>query len=384
MASDFGQWERVASELRACREAQQQAWGDVDNALLGRYLAGDVTPEERVRIESELNLRPELRKLTDLVSDVLRDCGPVSVPEPANRRHVLAFPKSQTPQKKNAHRWRQWAAVAAAACLMLGLAYAVLPKGPWSPSANHDHLAFVAPAGPTLTSTAAFHPMLTPGESALADRNLPVGKDGDRKKTAFDPVVFCADGFAEAGASYEKHGDLDMAEFSYQVAYNMREWKLGADAEPTRRTRRNLGEVYQTALSLNEAVASTQPVSPPPPAPAGVAYKVIPQQVYFSAAQLRQRLARQPVRQVRLSVVPILVEDLNEAKTAEDRERLGRALANLGGAAKDALPALDACLRKSDLTPQEREAVLKAKQQLEKAAAGLGDAPAEPVSPPKP
>ena len=59
MATDFGPWDRVASELRACREAQQQAWGDVDNATLGRYLAGDVTSEERRRIEQELGSHPE-------------------------------------------------------------------------------------------------------------------------------------------------------------------------------------------------------------------------------------------------------------------------------------------------------------------------------------
>ena len=34
MAVEFdagGQWERVASELRAYRDYQQQAWGDIDN-----------------------------------------------------------------------------------------------------------------------------------------------------------------------------------------------------------------------------------------------------------------------------------------------------------------------------------------------------------------
>ena len=31
-----GSWERVAAELRACKEAQQQAWGDVDSVTQGR------------------------------------------------------------------------------------------------------------------------------------------------------------------------------------------------------------------------------------------------------------------------------------------------------------------------------------------------------------
>src|SRR5271163_4279313 len=90
-----GQWERVASELRACRAAQEQAWGGVDNGLLGRYLADDVTADERRRIESALRERPELRKLTDPVSDVLRECEPVvAAPEPVGRPAVLPFPKT--------------------------------------------------------------------------------------------------------------------------------------------------------------------------------------------------------------------------------------------------------------------------------------------------
>ena len=83
--------------------------------------------------------------------------------------------------------------------------------------------------------------------------------------------------------------------------------------------------------------------------------------------------------------MPVLVANLNEAKTSEDRERLGRALANLGGAAKDALPALDACLQKRDLTPREREAVLEAKQRLENIAwpGGVQEPlPASPAPPP--
>src|SRR5205085_4271429 len=132
MPNEFGQWERVASELRAYREAQQQAWGDVDNATLGRYLAGDVTAEERRRIESALEERPELRKLTDLVSDVLRDCEPVAAAEAA-RPSVLPF-RPAAPKPK-AQRWRRWAALAAAACLLIGLAYGVLPKGGPGPHA---------------------------------------------------------------------------------------------------------------------------------------------------------------------------------------------------------------------------------------------------------
>ncbi len=94
MASDAeseSHWERVAAELRACREAQQRAWGDIDNTTLGRYLSDEVTSEERRQIEGALDELPELRKLTELVRDVLGE--PAAVPYgPA----ILPFPQSQT------------------------------------------------------------------------------------------------------------------------------------------------------------------------------------------------------------------------------------------------------------------------------------------------
>ena len=68
--------------------------------------------------------------------------------------------------------------------------------------------------------------------------------------------------------------------------------------------------------------------------------------------------------------MPVLVQNLNEAKTPEEREQLGRALAELGPAAKDAVPALDACLQKKNLASREREVVQQAKDRLEKARNG--------------
>ena len=76
MAIEFDpteQWHRVASELRAYKETQQQAWGDIDNATLGRYLAGELSGEERARVEQALTQYPELLKLTDVVRDVLEE-----------------------------------------------------------------------------------------------------------------------------------------------------------------------------------------------------------------------------------------------------------------------------------------------------------------------
>jgi hypothetical protein len=80
-------WEHVAAELRAHREAQREAWGDLDNATLGRYLVGEVTAEERERVEAAMKQHPELGVLIQLVAEVLGEVEPaqetVAIQKPA-------------------------------------------------------------------------------------------------------------------------------------------------------------------------------------------------------------------------------------------------------------------------------------------------------------
>jgi hypothetical protein len=416
MATDFGHWDRVASELRACREAQQEAWGDVDNATLGRYLAGDVTPQERRRIEAELRQRPELRKLTDLVSDVLRECGPVAAPKGASPS-VLSFAAARTAPNAAAGRWRRWAAVAAAACLLLGLTYTVLPKGARPAASSQADLARHSPyqsgpfpAEPISDPLGAGGADVKPASGIYVAMRPTLGADGapdgwsrffakrdDRDARKVGPVqhvaVVLADGCATLADSYEKEGDLDMAEFSYRLAYDLRDWTDGAKAPPTVEARRNLADVYQTAfntdryqmvLSVLEQPQTAINVEDPQASrlmAVTLASERVQQmrQMVSSANQLRKRLARQRPDEVRRSVVPVLVEKLKEATTPEARAECSRALAELGAAAKDALPALDACLAKKDLSESEREAVEQAKKRLEKAAE-----PATPADAPRP
>ena len=387
MATDFGHWDRVASELRACREAQQEAWGDVDNATLGRYLAGDVTPQERRRIEAELRERPELRKLTDLVSDVLRDCAPAAATNATPA--TLPFTAARTAPKSAAGRWRRWAAVAAAACLLLGLTYTVLPKGAGPAAslqvdlARHSpYLAAPFPAEPIGDPLGAGGADVKSASGTYVAMRPTLGADGppdgwppffakreDRDARKVGPVqhvaVVLADGCATLADSYHKHGDLDMAEFSYKLAYDIRGWTDGAEAPPTVEARRNLADVYQTALNLDVGAAAPQVVVAPP-APAGLADKTLPRQLVLSANLLRARLARQRPEEVRRSVAPVLVARLKEATTPEARAQYSRALAELGAAGRDALPVLADCLQKRDLTLREREAVEDAKKRLEK------------------
>src|SRR5262245_2516164 len=130
------QWERVSAELRACREAQRRAWGDVDNLTLGRYLAGEASAGERCAVEAALADLPQLRELTDLVRDVLQACPsslppPEPVPEPAP---VLLPSRPSAAKPAQPGRWRavlaavrRRASVVAAACLLVVLGVAMPP-----------------------------------------------------------------------------------------------------------------------------------------------------------------------------------------------------------------------------------------------------------------
>lgn len=78
------EWRRVAAQLRANRLAQQEAWGDIGNTTLGRYLAGEVTAEDLARVETALQQHPELGKLLHQVAAVRGDLIPAETLPPAS------------------------------------------------------------------------------------------------------------------------------------------------------------------------------------------------------------------------------------------------------------------------------------------------------------
>jgi hypothetical protein len=127
-------WERIVSELRAQRAAQKEAWGDLDNATLGRYLAGEVSGAERAEIERLLEGLPDLRYLTDVVRDVLAEFEPVAAPAPfeAPPPVVLSFPRSASRPARTPIR-RQRVALFAAAAVLLVVGLGVLKTIPASP-----------------------------------------------------------------------------------------------------------------------------------------------------------------------------------------------------------------------------------------------------------
>jgi hypothetical protein len=64
-------WDRLALELRADRQAQRQAWGDVDDVQIARYLAGDCSAQECAEVEQAMRDFPDVREVIDVLRGVL-------------------------------------------------------------------------------------------------------------------------------------------------------------------------------------------------------------------------------------------------------------------------------------------------------------------------
>ncbi|MFO0844716.1 MAG: hypothetical protein U0797_20350 [Gemmataceae bacterium] len=122
------QWERLVSELRACKESQRRTWGDLDDVTLGRYLAGEASSAEVARVESELRERAELRQLTELVRDVLGELGPAE-PTPVPAPRLLSFEKASPRRRPVLAFLRRRSSLVAAACLLIVLGVAMPNPG---------------------------------------------------------------------------------------------------------------------------------------------------------------------------------------------------------------------------------------------------------------
>jgi tetratricopeptide (TPR) repeat protein len=412
-------WDRISAELRAQRTAQHQAWGDIDNTTLGRYLADEVSQEERTQIEQAIDELPELRKLTDLVRDVLSDfqplpvpVNPVSLPQPlpmpyvqtqplpAAQPRVLPFaPRAQ--QATNRQRgWfgsggKQRAALVAAACLMLTLGLWV--QMPTNSSQSGGGFAWqMSPPQAKLTGTmertlvsaqkvngpwpAA---MATPSVAALdqMDRDLEDLQDRGQTDRALDraaqlPELTRKAKLAEnprlaltlnrVGQLHEKNNDLNQAEAHYAKAYAICQKNLTPDCPETVQSVRNLGNTYQ--LALNQA---PEPIYAPAPLAAQVASKSVhsaPSADLIRGHQeefmrdkdkrnLADKIVHQPQRELRKAVVPVLVCALQHSQTTEERLGYLQALGRLGPVARDAVPVLAERLSKTEAN-SEREAIL--------------------------
>ncbi|HEY7156205.1 MAG TPA: tetratricopeptide repeat protein [Gemmataceae bacterium] len=417
MASDTNTnnpWDRVAAELRACREAQQRAWGDIDNTTLGRYLAGEVTSEEQQHIDNALDELPELRKLTELVRDVLGESeAVVSAPAPSVPA-ILPFARPTTPRAGRPWlldaRFRQRAGLVAAAGLLFFLGFALPRPSGTSPQVETS----LAMSPPVATHVVAFDHEVRflaaedDRKNAPAPRLMMVAAGGgqaEEKRKMQDRLDASVRTLEAQGKQreaqmlarqyarnltrqalvYQEKGDLARAEPALHQACTLCENTLGPHAAETVRTRHSLAGVYAAALNAASPALSSK-VS------AGVAVKSGPKrfspkeiQSYETAKMpdrpregsshamhyglhtprfqrvavdaLRERITCQSQRELRTSVAPVLTQALREASDAGERQRLMRALGQLGPAAREAVPLLIDCYRQTT-DPSERAALL--------------------------
>ncbi len=377
-ASDpSGTWERVAAELRACKESQQQAWGNVDNALLGRYLAGELSPGEQAELEQALARLPELRKLTDLVQDVLRDLEPIDnlppIPVPAAAAVVVPF----TPRRpRRFTRWaRRFAPLAAAACLLLvfgalmprpGFLSAPRPSAPATEGAvalGPGPAGTVAPEGPMIFLSLApedspvepaplpaprLEPPAAPARTLADARPLPPPAEPQTPAQLHRAVNF-----------YHAQGDVARAARTLRKAHHHCKNKLGPQHRTTQWTARQLAGVYQVALNTPDpagskgragfagAVRAKTPSRPGAPARGWINPSF---RARLTAQQVRQDLNSRPAREV----VPVLAQALRTSHCPRERQALVRALGELGPAARQAVPILAERLRQSSDAGEQR------------------------------
>jgi hypothetical protein len=64
-------WERPIADLRAYRDTQRKAWGDLDDIQVAGYLAGTCSPQERTAVEQAMRDLPDVRELIDVLRSVL-------------------------------------------------------------------------------------------------------------------------------------------------------------------------------------------------------------------------------------------------------------------------------------------------------------------------
>lgn len=412
MANDWdavANWERVAAELRACREAQRRAWGDIDNATLGRYLAGELGGEERRQVELALEALPELRRLTDLVRDVLADCGPEVTPAPA----LTPAPEPairRVPQSALLRFWRHSASLvslATAACLLLALGLS-MPRLGDAPAAATTRAPALdrglalrddSPVFFTAMRPASANPprqASVPAEALARIEQMDLAvlaleKKGQRKEALvlarqYEQVVRqarlehhprLAYSLNRVGQLYLEEGDLTAAEPSLQQALAIAKRELGPEHPATVWARNRLAGVYQVALNT------------PPAAPAAV--RAVNQGVAaFSAempapatplpAQVTQAMRAEGSPYTRAGAAPLLashaytgVAKEMDQKNAEQALRTAHALreriARMGPrqVRTAVVPVLAKALEESP-SEQERQAAARALGQLGPAA----------------
>jgi len=157
------QWELLVTDLRGCEDEQHQEWGDIDEVLISRYLAGECDEQERELVEQAARSWPAVRESIDLAKEVFADSQTVALNDkPMARASSVLVPASSGPARRSIFR-RAGRAVfqgtvpnwLAAACLLVavGLGWFLMNRMndlrtqvAALPSATHDSPAGAAKA----------------------------------------------------------------------------------------------------------------------------------------------------------------------------------------------------------------------------------------------
>jgi tetratricopeptide (TPR) repeat protein len=396
-------WDRIASELRAYQQIQQQAWGDLDSTVLGRYLAGEADSEELRQVEQALDTFPELNRLAVLVKDVLGESTTSLRAEPPQ---TLPFPAKQAALRpsQRGKRVSRWALLAAASVLFaLGLGFSEFTSGTVSSlaerkeRANSPFFAMRTVAGssnaPALARFAHSEFSILPPEDLALLRTLDdkVGtyeREGKLEKALKEAQRYVqvarASGLQsnprmawhlnKVGMRFQEQGDLTHAEESLNQAHRIYRAALGENNPYTIQTGNNLAKVYAVALnqaapSLSssphgesalgftpEALSGTSRAAHPPPLEVGMAKKPpeANRQVRHSCRLLYDRITNQKTDRVQQSILPLLERSLKDAATSEERAQLAQAIAQLGPAARSAVPTLTSYLARAEDFEEKR------------------------------
>jgi len=65
------EWNRLIADLRRYRSLHRETWGDVDDVLLARFLAGTCTDEEHLTVRQVRNTYPAVDRLLDKLRDAI-------------------------------------------------------------------------------------------------------------------------------------------------------------------------------------------------------------------------------------------------------------------------------------------------------------------------
>ena len=335
------QWDRVASELRACRESQRRAYGGIDSAALGRYLAGEASDGEQAQMESALGDLPDLRLLADLVKDVLGGLEPVNL-DPAPLPVAVAEPEPallpfRRPAPRRAGFFQKRASLAAAACLLLALGLGLPAVGLFAPPARSGDglaLGFSPEGGEASRGFGGLDKMADsqpPVRVAMAAPQPPPHDRVADRRRAFRKVS----SLNHAGEQARQHGRYMEAADCYREAQRVCKSNRIGDKHPATATAIR-GEAKLIGLALNASPASQA-----------------------SAQALGDRLDEKPIRDLREHVVPVLAEAFRSSPQVKERLLYASALGKVGPAAAPAARTLVLRLMRSH-DASEKSGVLDA------------------------